>query len=249
MQYGLCHLSIVPLRAEPDDTSEQTSQLLYGEFFKVLKKNQHWSHIRCGLDNYEGWINNKQYTLIDKDCFESLKKSPKAYASDLFAFVWKDRRILFPIPIGSLVSSADTLLHQHEGKTTQGPTSKADIIDFALLFLNSPYQWGGKSPFGIDCSGFVQAVYRLCDITLPRDACQQAELGEPLGFIEESEAGDLVFFDNHEGRIVHVGILMDNHYIIHAFGQVRIDRLDHTGIYNAEQNTHTHKLRVIKKLI
>ncbi len=249
MQYGLCHLSIIPMRAEPSDSSEQTSQLLYGEFFKVLKRNKNWSLIRGGLDNYEGWLNNKQYLSIEKDQFESLEKSPKVFASDLVDFVLKDNQILFPIPIGSLVSSAPGLQHRYEGKTSHGSNNKADIIQYALLFLNAPYQWGGKSPFGIDCSGFVQSVYRLYGEFLPRDAHQQAELGEALGFIEESEPGDLVFFDNDEGRIVHVGILMENYHIIHAFGQVRIDRLDQTGIYNAEQNTHTHKLRVIKKLV
>lgn len=84
---------------------------------------------------------------------------------------------------------------------------------------------------------------------LYRDASQQAREGEPLSFIEESEVGDLAFFDNDEGNITHVGIIMDNNYIIHASGKVRIDRLDHLGIYNPETNKHTHKLRVIKKII
>ena len=249
MQYGLCHLSIIPLRATPNDSSEQTSQLLYGEFFKVVKRNRNWSLIRSTLDNYEGWLNNKQYQLIEKEQFEALEKYPKVFAADLIDFVFQDTEILFPVPVGSLVSSAPALQHQYEGKTTQGSNNKNALIDYALLFLNTPYQWGGKSPFGIDCSGFVQSVYRLYGIFLPRDAHQQAEMGEALGFIEESEAGDLVFFDNDEGKIVHVGILMENYHVIHAFGQVRIDRLDQTGIYNAEQNTHTHKLRVIKKMI
>jgi cell wall-associated NlpC family hydrolase len=249
MQYGLCHLSIIPMRAEPTDSSEQTSQLLYGEFFKVLKRNNNWSLIRASLDNYEGWINNKQYQLIKEEQFETLEKTPKIFAADLVDFVLKDNQILFSIPIGSLVSTSPSLEHIYEGKTSRGSSDKGAIIQFALLFLNAPYQWGGKSPFGIDCSGFVQSVYRLYGKFLPRDAHQQAEMGDSLGFIEESEPGDLVFFDNNEGRIVHVGILMENYHIIHAFGHVRIDRLDQTGIYNADQNTHTHKLRVIKKLV
>lgn len=249
MQYGLCHLSIVPLRAEPIDSSEQTSQLLYGEFFKILKRNKQWSLIRVGLDGYEGWLNNKQHQLIEKDCYERLENSQKVFSADLVDFVFEENKILFPVPLGSLISSAPTLQQRYEGKTIEGSTNKSDIIKHALLFLNTPYQWGGKSPFGIDCSGFVQSVYRLYGVFLPRDAHQQAEIGEALGFIEESEPGDLVFFDNQEGQITHVGILMENYHIIHAFGQVRIDRLDQTGIYNAEQNTHTHKLRVIKKLV
>jgi cell wall-associated NlpC family hydrolase len=117
------------------------------------------------------------------------------------------------------------------------------------VYLNAPYLWGGKTPFGIDCSGFTQMVYKLNGYHLKRDASQQATEGEPLSFIEESEPGDLAFFDNEEGKIIHVGIIMDNNYIIHSSGKVRIDRLDHLGIYNAETNRHTHKLRVIKKMI
>jgi len=115
--------------------------------------------------------------------------------------------------------------------------------------LNAPYLWGGKTPFGIDCSGFTQMVYKLNGYNLLRDASQQATQGIPLSFIEESEPGDLAFFDNNEGLITHVGIIMENNYIIHAHGKVRIDRLDHSGIYNVDKKTHTHKLRVIKKVI
>ena len=123
------------------------------------------------------------------------------------------------------------------------------MIDVAQIFLNAPYQWGGRSPFGIDCSGFTQLIYKLNGHFIPRDASQQAQLGESLSFIEECEAGDLAFFDNEEGRITHVGMMLNDNYIIHASGSVRIDRIDFLGIFNQERNRHTHKLRVIKKII
>jgi cell wall-associated NlpC family hydrolase len=141
------------------------------------------------------------------------------------------------------------LNHTYDGNKINVKPNKSNIVATAFLYLNAPYLWGGKTPFGVDCSGFTQMVYKLNGINLNRDASQQATQGEALSFIEESEPGDLAFFDNAEGEIIHVGIIMENNYIIHAHGKVRIDRLDHSGIYNAERQIHTHKLRVIKKIV
>ena len=249
MQYGICPLSIVPLRAEPKNASEQTSQLLYGEFFSIINKQKSWSKIQNTSDGYEGWVNNKHFKFIEKSIFQKLQATTKRYSTELVDFIWKDDNILFPTPIGSLVSSAQILGHRFEGKKMVDIKQKNNIISTALNYLNSPYMWGGKSPFGIDCSGLVQCVYQLNGVQLPRDANLQAEFGETLGFIDESEPGDLAFFDDDEGKITHVGIIMTDYHIIHAFGKVRIDRLDQTGIYNKSLNRHTHKLRILKKLI
>ena len=159
-----------------------------------------------------------------------------------------------PIPLGASLSFMDceeinTRNFDFEGLRVSGVRPKGNLIPTAFMYLNAPYLWGGKTPFGIDCSGLTQMVYKLNGYKLPRDASQQATEGEPLSFIEESEPGDLAFFDNDEGNIIHVGLIMENNYIIHASGKVRIDRLDHLGIYNAETNRHTHKLRVIKKYV
>ena len=249
MQYGICPLSIVPLRAEPKNVSEQTSQLLYGEFFSILNKQKSWSKIQNTGDGYEGWVNNKHFKFIEKSIFQKLQATNKRYSAELVDFIWKDDNILFPTPIGSLVSSAQILGHRFEGKKMVDAKQKKNLVSTALHYLNSPYMWGGKSPFGIDCSGLVQCVYQLHGVQLPRDAYLQAEFGETLGFIDESEPGDLAFFDDDEGKITHVGIIMNDYHIIHAFGKVRIDRLDQTGIFNNSLNAHTHKLRVIKKII
>ena len=119
----------------------------------------------------------------------------------------------------------------------------------AYLFLNAPYLWGGKTPLGIDCSGFTQLVYKINGVKLKRDASDQALQGQTLSFIEESEPGDLAFFDDSEGNITHVGLLLENHRIIHASGMVRIDKIDQSGIFNIETQSHSHKLRFIKKMI
>jgi cell wall-associated NlpC family hydrolase len=127
--------------------------------------------------------------------------------------------------------------------------SKNKLIENAYIYLNAPYLWGGRSPLGIDCSGFTQLLYKLNGVQLPRDASQQAKVGQTLSFVEESEAGDLAFFDNEEGNIIHVGMVLDNNRIIHASGKVRIDRLDHQGIYNVDTHKYSHRLRLIKKII
>lgn len=249
MKYGLCPLSIVPVRALADDTSELVTQILYGEHFKVIEHNKKWSKVRLAWDGYEGWIDNKQWFSIAKEQYQALDNQAPALTTDLVDFIVNKEQQLLSVPIGSSAHACELLQHTHEGQRISGQLPKENLIETAFLYLNSPYLWGGKTPFGIDCSGFTQMVYKLNGYKLKRDASQQAGQGEAFSFIEESEPGDLAFFDNAEGAIVHVGILMQDNYIIHAHGQVRIDRLDHTGIYNAELKTHTHKLRVLKHII
>ena len=249
MLYGVCYLSIVPLRLEASDTSEMVSQVLYGDHFKVLEKRKSWSRIRLGFDKYEGWVDNKQYKEIPESDYKTLDTDQPELSLDLIEFVKDDTDNLLTIPLGSTLNFLKGLNHQYDGNSVSGVKPKDNLIKTAFTYLNAPYLWGGKTPFGIDCSGFTQMVYKLNGHKLLRDASQQATQGEPLSFIEECEPGDLAFFDNSEGEIVHVGIIMENNYIIHAHGKVRIDRLDHSGIYNTEKRMHTHKLRVIKKIV
>ncbi|MDX1278206.1 C40 family peptidase [Oceanihabitans sediminis] len=249
MQYGICNLSIVPLRFEPSDKAELVSQVLYGDYFKILEQRKSWSKIRIAFDGYEGWIDNKQYIEITEEQYNSLNNQAPILSNDLIEFVQDKDNHLYSIPLGSTLNGLELLNHSFDGSVVKEIQPKEDVIKTAFSFLNAPYLWGGKTPFGIDCSGFTQMVYKLNGYKLLRDASQQATQGEALSFIEESEPGDLAFFDNNEGDIVHVGIIMKDNYIIHAHGKVRIDRLDHSGIYNADKRMHTHKLRVIKKII
>lgn len=249
MDYGICNLSIVPIRAEASDLSEMVTQVLYGEHFKVLEIRKKWSRIRLSFDGYEGWIDNKQYLNISEEDYSNFETSEIKLSLDLVDFVTTSDKQLFSLCLGSNVSACGYLNHKFEGRLLSKSLPKENLIETSLLYLNSPYLWGGKSPFGIDCSGFTQMVYKLNGYRLLRDASQQATQGEALSFIEESEPGDLAFFDNEEGKITHVGIIMEDNYIIHAHGKVRIDRLDHSGIFNYEVRNHTHKLRVIKRII
>ena len=252
--FGICELANIPLRFEPSDRSEIVSQVLFGEFFEITETIKNWQKIKLFDDNYEGWIDVKQSRMISQNNFEALSNAPKELNSDLVEYISTKENILIPIPLGASLSflhlkSINTSGFIFEGSKTSNIQPKSKLIETAFLYLNAPYLWGGKTPFGIDCSGFTQMVYKLNGYSILRDASQQATLGEALSFIEESEPGDLAFFDNEEGKIIHVGIIMNDNYIIHASGKVRIDRLDHLGIFNAETNRHTHKLRVIKRII
>lgn len=251
--YALCNLAIVPLRFEPSDRSELVTQVLFGEIFTILEQASKWSKIKLANDGYEGWIDNKQFIIITEQQYKKISDSAKFYCADLIDYITGDNTLL-PISLGSDLSFLEfTDINfknlRFDGHMITGIQPKTNLLQTAFLYLNAPYLWGGKTPFGIDCSGLTQMVYRLNGYNIPRDASQQAKIGEPLSFIEESEVGDLAFFDNEEGHIIHVGIIMENNYIIHAHGKVRIDRLDHLGILNIDNGRHTHKLRVIKKII
>ena len=248
MTYGICALSLVPLRDAGQHSAPLVSEVLYGEIFKILAPQKFWAKIRL-QDNTEGWINNTQFQEISSADFKKLSDQIPKLATDLFEFIYKDNQILFPIPVGSFVHRAAFLGHRFEGTTSVEKPQKENLRVMAFMFMNTPFCKGGKSPFGMDADGFVQTVYALCGIPLPRTAIAQAEKGRVLSFIEESEPGDLAFFDDNEGKIIHVGIILENNHIIHAHGHVRVDRLDQTGIFNPELRTHTHKLRLIKSIV
>tara|TARA_B110000003_G_scaffold26609_1_gene25250 strand:+ start:483 stop:1247 length:765 start_codon:yes stop_codon:yes gene_type:complete len=253
MNYGISNLSIVPMRNEAADQSEMVNQVIFGEHFKVLEIRKKWSKIRLAHDSYEGWICNKQWIEIEEDIYKQLDKEVATITTDILDIITKTHHQ--PIVIGSILPSyksghalINNEMYQFDGLTTPGFIKKDKLVENALMYLNAPYLWGGRSPLGIDCSGFTQMVYRLQGVDLPRDAYQQAEVGTTLSFVEESEPGDLAFFDNTEGKINHVGIILEDNHIIHAAGKVRIDRIDQQGIFNTEIGNHTHKLRLIKSI-
>lgn len=252
--FGICNLAMIPLRLEHSDKSEIVSQVLFGEHFEICEQFKQWNRIKLHFDSYEGWIDSKQMQLISASDYEHISNDAIILNGDLIEYITSSSDFLLPIPLGSCLSflnynEINTTNLNFDGTKISGLKPKKELLNTAFLYLHAPYLWGGKTPFGIDCSGFTQMVYKLNGYKLFRDASQQALQGEALSFIEESEPGDLAFFDNDEGHIIHVGIIMENNYIIHASGKVRIDRIDHLGIYNPELNKHTHKLRVIKKII
>ena len=253
MQYGISNLSLISMRNEPADQAEMVNQVLFGEHFKAIETRKKWSKIRLAHDSYEGWVCNKQWLEISEEDYKQLDKDISTITTDILDIITKNQHQ--QIVIGSILpfyKSGHALInnemYKFDGLTTPGFVKKEKLIENALIYLNAPYLWGGRSPLGIDCSGLTQMVYRLQGIDLPRDAYQQAKVGTTLSFVEESEPGDLAFFDNNEGKVIHVGIILKDNHIIHASGKVRIDRIDQQGIFNTETGIHTHKLRLIKSI-
>ena len=237
------------MRSNNFHESELVSQLLYGDCFKILSSKNEWLQIKTLNDSYVGWINNKQVNEISKINAEKITFDDKIFSIRLIDYIETDENKLSSIALGSNIGACKYLGHKYDGPKTKKTKTKPNLTKVASMYLNSPYLWGGKTPFGIDCSGLTQMIYRINGYKIPRDASQQSEFGETLSFIEESEPGDLAFFDDKEGKIIHVGMLLENNYILHAHGNVRIDRIDQTGIFNQEKQKHSHKLRIIKKII
>lgn len=262
MNYGISELSIIPVRKEPAESSEMVTQLLFGEHFELIEKTENWSKLRLAFDQYEGWVDSKMITPIQESLFIDLNKKLQVLANDTFNIVFQEKsysnKLIVPgssFPYCDLDEKSFLIADKkyfYQGKVSENvriESRRDSIIESALKYFNSPYLWGGRTPYGIDCSGLTQMVYKLNGIVLPRDASQQVKIGAPLTFVEEALPGDLAFFDNEEGRITHVGIIWDRHKIIHASGKVRIDNVDHQGIFNVDEKRYTHKLRVIKRIV
>ncbi|MBK1898176.1 C40 family peptidase [Chryseobacterium paridis] len=238
MNKGICIVTVAPVRAENSDKAEIVTEILFGESADILEVEKNWTKIKMHYDGYEGWMDTKQIKPVSDE--DLAKRKVTLITEDFSSVLTNDGKTL--LSIGSEVEfPAVASRRSHDIRESIALTAKE--------FLNVPYLWGGKSFFAVDCSGFTQLVYKIHDIKLPRDTYQQAEIGEPLTFVEESQPGDLAFFENPEGKIIHVGIMLENQKIIHASGKVRIDTLDSTGIFNKEMNSHTHKLRVIKNVL
>lgn len=252
MHYAICTVAAAPVRKEPSHRTEMSNQLLFGETMEVLEEKEEWFKIRSSYDEYEGWVTYHLIAEIDQQ---------RAQANQHFIASLLTNPVTLPdqlinAPMGAVLTGLDEetrLLwdpaYKYLGayRDTRKPWDAELLLKFIHQWINAPYLWGGKTFMGVDCSGFVQTVYKVLGLKLKRDAWQQAEQGETVA-LEDVKQGDLAFFSNENGRVIHVGIALDNNQIAHASGKVRIDRLDDKGIVNKQTGKRTHQLHSLRRV-
>jgi hypothetical protein len=256
--YAICPLSNVPIRSNSSDKSEIVSQLLFGELAEVLEtKGRQWAKIRCIWDNYVGWVAANQLKAITPSEL-SVFREHFAYSLELFQPLMADNEVI-PVVMGARLPNFDGMrftldntVYTFSGQAVFPehikPTAEF-ILKIARRYLHAPFLHGGRSPMGIDAAGLVQMVFKIANVALPREAAQQVYIGSIVDFVEQSMPGDVAFFENRTGRITHCGIILPDAEVIHAFGSVRIDKVDHYGIYDRSEKRYTHRLRVVRRML
>jgi hypothetical protein len=255
--HGVCHLNVVPVFLKPTEEANLASQLLFGETFTIVeKKNKHWLKIISTVCNTSGWVKTNQIQLVTEALYEKLSDNP-AISLEICHPAFNDDSsknivmgsslpcydgISFQMPEGKFVYNGQAALNDSLEKTQEL------LVKIARRYLNSPELAGGRSPFGIDAGALVQQVFRFFNIVIPRWPHEQYLQGEIVDFVELAQDGDLVYCEDNDHHIHHVGMIVGEKKVLHVYGCTRIDKLDHHGIYNLDLRKYTHKLRIIKRI-
>jgi hypothetical protein len=245
-RHAFCLISISPIRKEAKDSSEMVSQLLFGEPVKVIQLIDSWVEIETIFDHYNGFVDFKHLLAISEIALNTWLNEFKFQhtAINTIETPWGNQLI----SCGSFIGKDSVFTIGNYSFEINSPLNEVSKYTIEDQFLNTPYLWGGKSIFGIDCSGFTQVLFRLKGINLPRDAYQQFELGQNIAF-NDHQINDLVFFKNKLDKIIHVGLVIGQNKILHASGMVRMDTFDEKGIFNADLNKYTHFFTMLKRLV
>lgn len=246
----VCIDTVVPVRSGPSHKAEMQTQILLGERYTIADSAGMWTRIKMVFDGSSGWVDNDHFIFVEntsKDKSIILTIGIYAYREDgskIFIYCGSE---IYELSVDNKSFRVGNDLYRTEKAVPLIPPENSMAMT-AALYLNAPYLWGGRTGHGIDCSGLTQLVYKMHGISIPRNSFEQVNLGKTINLFSDAISGDLLFFDNNRGEISHVGIMYDPGNIIHASGKVRIDKIDHQGIYKNEIEGYSHKLRLIKRL-
>ncbi len=250
MKYGICIKGQTAVRSEHTESAELVTQMLFGETCKIVDQKSDWYFVYTDTDQYLGWIDIKCVHILDHNDYQNINKHWHPVLSSPYGLIETEKEKIM-ISQGStlpFLNNNDIQIGSNKYKLVSGSTeTNKNAADYALDLLGTPYLWGGRTILGLDCSALILNIFKIKRFLLPRDASEQVSYGDSISFLHEAQKGDVCFFDKPDGRITHIGILLDNKNIIHASGEVRIDSIDHQGIYNQDQKKYTHHLRVIKR--
>lgn len=258
IDYGVCRLAVVPVRKESSDLTEQVTQLLFGDHYEVIRasKDKKWLHIKMAADQCEGWLDVNQHHTITSEYFDQINLADFKITIEVSSWILYKKNPL-AIVMGSIVPISASELFKMEEQFAFNGESKAlsqrrdfDFIKMiALRYLHAPHQWGGRSPYGIDAAAFSQLVFKIGGYSLPRFLSQQVLHGKKVDSLSQTKPGDIVFFQDKAGKIIHTGILLEEDKIIHVLGRVRIDHLLEEGILNQETKIFSHTLSSFRRII
>ncbi|HVN58768.1 MAG TPA: C40 family peptidase [Bacteroidales bacterium] len=252
MSKYICENVFVPLRSGPSHRAEMLSQIVFGEKYAIVGEAGKWIKIETEFDKFTGWLDlDHLQHCPEKSGSRSyvINKALPCFKKDKSRMVLEPGSEIYDPDFTSFTFMAgENIFHASDDFNKSYVSANESLTDTALRFINSPYIWGGRIPSGIDCSGLTQLVFKIHGIAIPRNSAQQAEIGDSVNMINDARPGDLVFFDNERGIITHVGMVFSEGLVIHASGRVRIDNLDHQGIFKPETGKYSHHLRLIKRI-
>ncbi len=258
VDFGVCRLSVVSVKAKADARSHQVNQLLFGDHYEVLTTSgdKKWLLIRNFYDLSEGWINRMQHHSISREYFDQINQADFKITTDIASTILYKKNPV-TILLGSIVPISQSELFKIEEQFAFNGESKSLGLkrDFEFLrsiikkYLNAPEEEGGKTPFGIDGPGLNQMVFKIAGYMLSHAIDRQASQGKKIHDVEVSHPGDLAFFKDSQNVITHTGIIIEDGRIVHAHGQVRIDMINEEGILNQDTKVYTHSLHSIRRIL
>ena len=257
--------SVVPVRAEAREGSEQLTQMLFGELCTVLEEKPRWNRVKLALDGQEGWVDAKMICPMKSEEFKSYSlayKNAAMVSVPMTYAVSENNGQTIPLTAGTRLTNYKDGRFEVLGvgfridpnmvAVQPLEMNEQSLLQTVRFFLNVPYLWGGKNAMGMDCSGFTQVVMSLFGKKLLRNASEQATQGKKISDLKKVQAGDLAFFDHEDGKISHVGIVIDSERVIHCSGRVKVEKLDRRasgGVYIlSAEGIHTHHLVSIRRM-